>query len=121
MNLGVLFGQLAQSGRVHRKPRNAPADELTVLIGVADLPVYKRDRSTSPLVLCNAGLHFHNLLLVPPRTRLVESVEDHFAGHLDMYRGDRGLITNLDVRPVIDGHDRLVDYVFKNVLRGRLP
>ncbi|MGA9329222.1 MAG: hypothetical protein WBV83_09125, partial [Bradyrhizobium sp.] len=50
--------------RTHRKPRSTPSDELPVLIGAADLQVPKRDRRSSPLVLCNGGLHFHGLLMV---------------------------------------------------------
>jgi hypothetical protein len=34
--------------RVHRKPRTAPNDELPVLVGAADLPVYKRDKVSYP-------------------------------------------------------------------------
>ena len=89
--------------RVHRKPRSASTDELPILIGAADLPVHKRDRKSSPLVLCNAGLHFHNLLLVPPRTRLDETVEQHFRDHAGMYAGERRLIAHLDVEPVFVG------------------
>ena len=52
--------------RTNRKPRTASPDELPILIGTADLQVYKRDPTSSPLVVCNGGLHFHGLLLVPP-------------------------------------------------------
>src|SRR3984957_18309091 len=52
--------------RVHRKPRTASTDDLPVLIGAVDLPVYKRDRTSGPTVLCNGGLHVHALLLIPP-------------------------------------------------------
>ena len=107
--------------RVHRKPRSASTDELPFLIGVADLPVHKRDRTTGPLVLCNGGLHFHNLLLVPPETRLDLPVEQHFHDHEEMYLGRLRLISHLDVQPVIEGHECLVDYSFKTVLRGRVP
>jgi hypothetical protein len=106
--------------RTHRKPRTASSDELPFLIGAADLPVYKRDRDSSPLVLCNGGLHFHALLLVPPDTRLALPVEEHFRANGGMYLGKRGSIVTLDVRPVTEGHDRVVDYLFKTVLRGRV-
>ena len=72
--------------RTHRKPGPLPPGELPILIGAADLPVYKRDRATGPLVLCNGGLHFHNLLLVPPGSRLNSSVEEHFRDYEEMYR-----------------------------------
>ena len=34
--------------RTHRKPRTASPGELPLLIGAADLPVYKRDKNSSP-------------------------------------------------------------------------
>ena len=106
--------------RTNRKPRTASPDELPVLIGAADLQVPKRDRRSSPLILCNGGLHFHGLLLVPPDTRLEIPVEQHFRDYEDMYRGRRRLITKLDVRPVTETYERAVDYVFKTVLRRRV-
>jgi hypothetical protein len=106
--------------RTNRKPRTASPDELPVLIGAADLQVYKRDPTSSPLIVCNGGLHFHCLLLVPPDTRLDVPVEEHFRDCQDMYLGKRRLITKLDVRPVTETYDRVVDYVFKTILRGRV-
>ena len=34
-------------------------------VGAVDLPFYKRDRTSAPTVLCNGGLHFHGLMLMP--------------------------------------------------------
>jgi hypothetical protein len=106
--------------RTSRKPRTASPDELPVLIGTADLPVYKRVSRSSTLVRCNGGLHFHGLLLVPPVTGLELPVEQHFRRHQDMYLGRRRLIRGLDVRPVTETPERVVDYVFKTILRGRV-
>lgn len=106
--------------RVHRKPRTASPIELPILVGAADLPVYKRDRSSAPTIHCNGGLHFHALLLVPPASRLEESVDEHFRFNDDLYRGKLGLIRTIHVRPVVDEVERVVDYVFKTVLRGRV-
>jgi len=106
--------------RTNRKPRTASPDELPILIGTADLQVYKRDPTSSPLVVCNGGLHFHGLLLVPPTSRLEIPVEDHFRDNQDMYLGKRRLIRELDVRPVTETHERVVDYAFKTILRGRV-
>jgi hypothetical protein len=106
--------------RIHRKPRTASPDELPILIGAADLPVNKRNRDSSPIVLCNDGLHFHSLLLVPPATRLGIPVEEHFRTNQVMYLGKQRLIEKLDVRRVADRYERVVDYVFKTVLRGRI-
>jgi hypothetical protein len=106
--------------RVVRRPRTASTEALPVLVGVADLPVYKRDRASAPMVSRNDGLHFHALLLMPLASRLKGSLADHFRAHVDLYAGSRSSIQRIDVRPVTDGHSRVVDYVFKTVLNRRL-
>jgi hypothetical protein len=106
--------------RVHTKPRKAPTDELPVLVGAADLPVYKRDRSSAPKVFCNGGLHFHALVLIPPASRLKESLPDHFDQNSGLYAGSGNTIRRIDVRPVIEDHGRVVDYVLKTILNDRL-
>ena len=105
--------------RVHRKPRTASPDELPVLIGAADLPVYKSDRSSAPLVRCNGGLHFHALILIPDRSRLREPLQDQFQTSAHLYGMD-GTISKIHVRPVTDSYERVVDYVFKTIKRGRV-
>jgi hypothetical protein len=106
--------------RVHRKPRTLSTDKLPVLVGAADLPVYKRDRSSAPTVFCNGGLHFHALVLVPHASRLKESLADHFDRNSDLHAGSGRSIRRIDVRPVAEDHGRVVDYVLKTVLNGRL-
>jgi hypothetical protein len=106
--------------RVHRKPRTASTDELPVLIGAMDLPVYKRDRESGPMVLCNGGLHVHALLLMPPFNRLKGSLTDHFRDKHDLYVGSGRSIQRIHVRPVVGDHGRVVDYALKTVLNGRI-
>jgi hypothetical protein len=106
--------------RVHRKPRMASTDELPVLIGAMDLPVHKRDKSSGPMVLCNGGLHVHALMLIPPTSRLKESLADHFREKQEQYVGSGRPALRIDVRPVVEDHGRVVDYVLKTVLNGRL-
>jgi hypothetical protein len=106
--------------RVVRRPKTALTDTLPVLVGVADLPVYKRNRASAPIISCNDGLHMHALVLMPPASRLTGSLADHFEANVDMYTGPRNSIQRIDVRPVADGHSRVVDYVFKTVLNRRL-
>jgi hypothetical protein len=106
--------------RVHRKPRTASTDELPVLIGAVDLPVYKRDKASGPMVLCNGGLHVHALMLMPPTSRLKGSLADHFRDKRNLYAGSGSSIQRIDVRRVVENHERVVDYVLKTVLNGRL-
>jgi hypothetical protein len=106
--------------RVHRKPRTASTDELPVLIGAMDLPVYKRDKASGPMVLCNGGLHVHALMLIPPTSRVKQSLTDHFREKQEQYVGSGRPALRIDVRPVVGDHGRVVDYVLKTVLNGRL-
>jgi hypothetical protein len=106
--------------RVHRKPRTASTDELPVLIGAMDLPVYKRDKASGPMVPCNGGLHVHALLLMPPTSRLKGSLADHFRDKRELYVRSGRAALQIDVRPVVEDHTRVVDYVLKTVLNGRL-
>jgi hypothetical protein len=106
--------------RVHRKPRTVSPDELPLLIAAADLPVFKRNRTSSPMVLCNGGLHFHALLLVPPISRLKDSVEEHFRDQRGLYLRASDGMSDLHVRPVTHDYGRVVDYVFKTLLRRRI-
>ena len=106
--------------RVHRKPRTASTSELPVLIGAVDLPVYKRDKASGPMVFCNGGLHVHALMLIPPTSRLKGSLADHFREKQEQYVGSGRPALRIDVRPVVENHSRVVDYVLKTVLNGRL-
>ena len=106
--------------RVHRKPRTASTDEFPVLVGALDLPVYRRDRTSGPMVLCNGGLHVHALMMMSPTSRLKESLADHFQKNRDLYAGSGRSVQRIHVRPVVDDHERVVDYVLKTVLNGRL-
>jgi hypothetical protein len=78
------------------------------------------DQSSAPQVFCNGGLHFHALVLVPPLSRLKGSLPDHFDGNRDLYAGSGGSVQRIDVRAVVEHYERVVDYVLKAVLNGRL-
>jgi hypothetical protein len=106
--------------RVTRKPRTASPDRLPVLIAAADLPVYKRDRASSPKAHCNGGLHFHALLLTPASSRLVDAVDGHFRLNERHYLGQSGIMAGIHVRPVTSDPGYVVEYVFKTVLRERV-
>lgn len=101
--------------RVHRKPKTAPTDQLPLVIGAFDLPVYKKDRTSAPMVYLNEGLHFHGVLMVPPNSRLKEDVADHFATNSKLYRGNSCGVGRIDVRPIIHNQGYVLDYVLKTI------
>jgi hypothetical protein len=59
-------------------------------------------------------------VLVPHSSRLKESLADHFDRNSDLHAGSGRSIRRIDVRPVAEDHGRVVDYVLKAVLNGRL-
>jgi len=106
--------------RVNRNPKKASADDLPILIGALDLPVHKLSRTKTPLVRCNDGLHFHGLLLIPPNSRLKVTPKHHFESNADLYLKAGSSVQRIHVEPVIATPDRVVDYVFKTIRKGRV-
>lgn len=91
-----------------------------ILIGSADLPVYKRlpVRSVSRDPNVVGGLHFHGLLAIPSNTRLADqSVQEHFEKNDRNYR--RGLgIERIDIAPVEPGTiPKVMRYCLKAICR----
>jgi hypothetical protein len=60
------------------------------------------------------------MILVPDGSRLREPLQDHFHACAPLYLGPDGSISKIHVRSVVDGYERVVDYVFKTVMRGRV-
>ncbi|AWN44004.1 hypothetical protein [Methylobacterium durans] len=117
-----IYAKLAS--RVVRRPRSLSGrDFLPVLIGCADLPIYKlRREGTAPSCLdVDGGLHLHALLAIPPASRLKgETVEEHFAQNDELYRRGGG-IGAIDVRPVCPADiEKVTRYAFKAVRDGKI-
>ena len=60
------------------------------------------------------------MVLLPPRSRLKGSLVDHFREHSDLYVDDAKNVERVHVVSVTHDHERVVDYVLKTVLNGRL-
>lgn len=105
--------------RVVRRPLSPRSvGDLPVLIAAPDYSVGKTDKPISQIAL-NDGLHLHGVLLVPPRSRLPEPVDEHFRTHQALYVNARSRLNTLDVRPIVDGVERTTEYVLKSVGRRR--
>jgi hypothetical protein len=71
-------------------------------------------------VFCTGGLHVHLLVLIPPGSRLKEPLAEHLEKNLDRYAGVGTSIQRIHVEPATTVGSRLVDYVLKAILNGRL-
>jgi hypothetical protein len=49
-----------------------------------------------------------------------EPIQEHFERNPDLYAGSGKSIQRIDVRPVVTDPGRVVDYVLKTILNGRL-
>jgi hypothetical protein len=104
--------------RVVRRPLSKC--EKPILIAMADFPVRKRkNKSSISDVKINDGLHFHAILLIPPKSRLKTSVKEHFRENEAMYLKNRQLIDRIDIESIVTkSPDRVTDYMFKSLKRG---
>lgn len=105
---------------VHRRPNNIEADQLLMFLGAVDLPVYKSKRPALQFVPMNNGLHVQVIVLVPPNSRLKGSLIQHMHDNLRLYVRDDNDVERIDVRPVTNVGPRLIDYVLKASLNGKI-
>lgn len=105
---------------VHRKPRTAPTDQLPVLLGALDLPVYKRRRMVGSQPAYNDGLHFHGLLLLPPTSRLKQGLTEYFREKNGLYVRSGKPTEGIHVQPIDRDPARAMNYVLKTVRSGRI-
>jgi hypothetical protein len=104
--------------RIVRCPMSAKnAKRLPIWIGCPDFPVPKHQKQSLRNVTINDG---HAICLIPPDSRLKESLEDHVADHLELYRGKAGLVRELDVRQIATRPGYVTDYSLKSVKRRRI-
>jgi hypothetical protein len=107
--------------RAIRNPsRQSNRSRLPILIGSLDMPIYKRARIRLGDASINDGLHAHAVLLVPPQSRLRESVPDHFRAKDFLYRPSESKLARIDARPLETTPERATSYVLKAIGNGRL-
>lgn len=93
-------------------------NKLPILIACPDYPVGKYDKQSIADVMTNDGLHFHAILLMPPLSRLRDSIVEHFASKKYLYINGR--LRRIDIRPITHDIDQVTDYVFKSLKNGRI-
>ena len=93
-------------------------NRLPIIIACPDYPVPKYDKQSIADVMTNDGLHFHAILLMPPLSRLRDSVVEHFESKKYLYINSR--LRRIDIRPITHDIDQVTDYVFKSLKSGRI-
>jgi hypothetical protein len=103
--------------RIIRRPKfNGDAP---VLFAFPDLPVRKKDKTSTIDAIVNDGLHFHTILLIPPRSRLSVPLDLYVASIPEIYLRQRKL-DRIDIQSFYTENSfRVVDYCMKS-LKGRL-
>ena len=106
--------------RVQRFPRTKHGSlNVPFLLGCADLPISKRQKTSLAEVSINGGLHHHEILLLPPNSRLRTDLTTHFDQEQRLYRKD-SLLSSIFTEPIDEDIERVVGYAFKGVVSGRL-
>lgn len=91
---------------------------LPIIIACPDYPVPRYDKQSITDVMTNDGLHFHAILLMPPLSRLRDSIGEHFESKKHLYLNDR--LRRINVRPITHDIEQVTDYVFKSLKNGRI-
>jgi hypothetical protein len=90
-----------------------------ILFSCADLPVYKRKKVSLAEATLNDGLHYHGVLLLPPRNRLRTDLATHLEERRQYYLADTRLLT-VSAEPIDDNLEKTVGYAFKGMTSGRV-
>ncbi|CAN7472823.1 hypothetical protein [Mesorhizobium caraganae] len=107
--------------RVVRRP-NSPSQfkNLPIWICSPDYPVYKRDKGSFRDNAVNDGLHFHGVGLMPPVSRMTESLEDHIDNYQTMYSGAHRDLFRVHVQAIEDEVAEVAGYALKGIENPRI-
>lgn len=93
-------------------------DWLPIWILMLDLPVYKRERQCLRAVSINDGQHLQGIAAEPPRRRNSETLVEHIARRIDIYRSRFPSIEKIDAKPITHDVPNVANYTFKCLQRG---
>lgn len=107
--------------RAFRRPHSVPSIMcLPLWIVVPDWPVPKKRKSLLEDVRINDGLHLHAIALMPPETRMRESLSDHIRdNHLHYWGADKP-VRRLHADPMTKTPEKAVGYAMKSLKRRRM-
>tara|TARA_R100000365_G_C2731568_1_gene61738 strand:+ start:508 stop:1110 length:603 start_codon:yes stop_codon:yes gene_type:complete len=107
--------------RMFRAPNAGRVQHLRPFLVISpDFPVYKKDKDSFADVSINDGQHMQGIWLMPPwPTRLEGNLSGHFLNHKEKYLQSYSELAKIDCRQIEETPEKMVDYMFKNLKRGR--
>jgi hypothetical protein len=106
--------------RINQKPNSSVRKHYNPqFVLFPDLPVYKKNVSYSKqLIEVNSGLHYQGICAIRKDCRLKKDIKDHVLENTELYLPKYGLIERVHFEKITGNLPKVVDYIFKQLLRG---
>jgi len=105
---------------VERKPRSeARREHMPIMLGHPDLPVRKETKNLREVYI-NEGLHMNGILLIPRRSRMKLTFDEHLRQNRKIYYGTSGVKRQIHVEPIRSSPEKATDYALKFMGRENL-
>ncbi|ESX43424.1 hypothetical protein X761_33030 [Mesorhizobium sp. LSHC424B00] len=107
--------------RCFKKPKNIPTIKMPFWICTPDYPVFKRHKDNFRTIVNNDGRHIHVIAVMPPDTRMTQTLDDHFHHEQFRYSGYKPRpLWCLDSQPITHDLSFVVDYGRKGIKTPRV-
>jgi hypothetical protein len=106
--------------RVVRNPTSGQSNgKRPIWIACPDYPVRKNDKQPVDDFCINDGRHIHAVCLMPPKSRMKESLKEHFEENATLYVRAPFPLVRIDVKPITKTPGEATDYTLKALKNGR--
>lgn len=107
--------------RCFRKPKNVSIHKMPLWICTPDYPIFKRHKDNFRTIVNNDGRHIHVIAVMPPDTRITQTLDDHFHNEQFRYSGYKPRpLWCLNSQPITDDLSFVVDYGTKGIKTPRV-
>lgn len=86
--------------RCFRKPKNVPILEMPLWICTPDYPIHKDGKYHFRDIVINDGLHIHVIAVMPPDTKMKQSLDEHFEENQKSYAGEDRVLMRIHSRKI---------------------
>lgn len=106
--------------RCFRKPKNVPTIKMPFWICTPDYPIFKHHKDNFRTIVNNDGRHIHVIAVMPPDTRMTQTLDEHFHNEQPRYSGYDRPLWCLDAQPITTNLVSVVDYGTKGIKTPRV-